>query len=135
MSSTLTGSTVQTLSFNTRRAVVSMASLYTTAAARSSLLLSVRGVADVLVGAARRQASERFDGRASVMMVSSAKKLLFACSQNKLRSLTAEKLLECSSEYQVRSVGTQPDAQALRVLAALSGFAAILGERLNTISN
>ena len=39
------------------------------------------------------------------------KKLLFVCSQNKLRSLTAEKLFEGFSAYQVRSVGTQPDAR------------------------
>jgi predicted protein tyrosine phosphatase len=38
-------------------------------------------------------------------------KLLFVCSQNKLRSLTAEKLFEGFSAYQVRSVGTQPDAR------------------------
>jgi predicted protein tyrosine phosphatase len=38
-------------------------------------------------------------------------KLLFVCSQNKLRSLTAEKFLEGSPQYQVRSVGTQPDAR------------------------
>ena len=45
------------------------------------------------------------------MPISTAKKLLFVCSQNKLRSLTAEKLFEGSPLYQVRSVGTQPDAR------------------------
>jgi predicted protein tyrosine phosphatase len=45
------------------------------------------------------------------MTVSTAKKLLFVCSQNKQRSLTAEKLFEGSPYYQVRSVGTQPDAR------------------------
>ena len=40
-----------------------------------------------------------------------ARKLLFVCSQNKLRSLTAEKLFEGVSGYQVRSVGTQPGAR------------------------
>ena len=45
------------------------------------------------------------------MPISTAKKLLFVCSQNKLRSLTAEKLFEGSPHYQVRSVGTQPDAR------------------------
>ena len=45
------------------------------------------------------------------MPISSAKKLLFVCSQNKLRSLTAEKLFEGSPHYQARSVGTQPDAR------------------------
>ena len=38
-------------------------------------------------------------------------KLLFVCSQNKLRSLTAEKLFEGFADYQVRSCGTQPDAR------------------------
>ena len=45
------------------------------------------------------------------MAVSTAKKLLFVCSRNKRRSLTAEKLFEGSTLYQVRSVGTQPDAR------------------------
>ena len=45
------------------------------------------------------------------MAVSTAKKLLFVCSQNKQRSLTAEKLFERSADYQVRSVGTQPNAR------------------------
>ena len=38
-------------------------------------------------------------------------KLLFVCSQNKLRSLTAERLFDGHSLYQVRSVGTQPGAR------------------------
>jgi predicted protein tyrosine phosphatase len=38
-------------------------------------------------------------------------KLLFVCSRNKLRSLTAEKLFEGFPPYQVRSVGTQPNAR------------------------
>jgi predicted protein tyrosine phosphatase len=38
-------------------------------------------------------------------------KLLFVCSRNWLRSLTAEKLFEGFSAYQVRSAGTQPDAR------------------------
>lgn len=45
------------------------------------------------------------------MAISTVKKLLFVCSRNKLRSLTAEKLLQGSPEYQVRSVGTQPEAR------------------------
>ena len=39
------------------------------------------------------------------------KKLLFVCSRNKLRSLTAEKLYEGFPVYQVRSAGTQPGAR------------------------
>ena len=38
-------------------------------------------------------------------------KLLFVCSRNKRRSLTAEKLFEGGSFYQVRSAGTQPGAR------------------------
>lgn len=38
-------------------------------------------------------------------------KLLFVCSQNKLRSRTAEKLYEGFPAYQVRSAGTQPEAR------------------------
>ena len=39
------------------------------------------------------------------------RKLLFVCSRNKLRSLTAEKLFDGSPLYQARSAGTQPDAR------------------------
>lgn len=45
------------------------------------------------------------------MTVSATQKLLFVCSRNQFRSLTAEKWLERSPHYQVRSVGTQPDAR------------------------
>src|SRR4051812_5242632 len=38
-------------------------------------------------------------------------KLLFVCSRNRLRSLTAEKFFEGFPLYQVRSVGTQPEAR------------------------
>lgn len=38
-------------------------------------------------------------------------KLLFVCSRNRFRSLTAEKLLEGVPGYEVRSAGTQPDAR------------------------
>lgn len=44
-------------------------------------------------------------------MVSDVTKLLFICSRNKLRSLTAEKLFEGSPLYQARSAGTQPGAR------------------------
>jgi predicted protein tyrosine phosphatase len=45
------------------------------------------------------------------MTVSTIQKLLFVCSRNRFRSLTAEKLFKRSTLYQVRSVGTQPDAR------------------------
>jgi predicted protein tyrosine phosphatase len=41
------------------------------------------------------------------------RKLLFVCSRNKRRSLTAEKLFEGFPAYQARSVGTQPGARVV----------------------
>jgi predicted protein tyrosine phosphatase len=38
-------------------------------------------------------------------------KVLFVCSRNRRRSLTAEKLFEGTPGVQVRSVGTQPEAR------------------------
>jgi predicted protein tyrosine phosphatase len=38
-------------------------------------------------------------------------KLLFVCSQNRLRSLTAERIFSGIPGIQVRSAGTQPDAR------------------------
>ena len=38
-------------------------------------------------------------------------KLLFICSQNRLRSLTAEKIFGGHPGYEVRSAGTQPEAR------------------------
>jgi predicted protein tyrosine phosphatase len=38
-------------------------------------------------------------------------KVLFVCSQNRMRSLTAEKMLEGVPRLQARSAGTQPDAR------------------------
>lgn len=38
-------------------------------------------------------------------------KLLFICSRNKIRSLTAEKLLGGVPGYEARSAGTQPSAR------------------------
>lgn len=43
--------------------------------------------------------------------VSASKKLLFVCSRNKRRSLTAERMLTGIRGYQVRSAGTQPGAR------------------------
>ena len=40
-----------------------------------------------------------------------AVKLLFVCSRNKKRSLTAEKLMEGVAGYEARSAGTQPGAR------------------------
>ncbi|MCC6235761.1 MAG: hypothetical protein IT580_24200 [Verrucomicrobiales bacterium] len=38
-------------------------------------------------------------------------KVIFVCSQNRMRSLTAENMLQGIPGYQARSVGTQPDAR------------------------
>lgn len=42
---------------------------------------------------------------------SSTTKLLFICSRNRWRSLTAEKMLTGLAGYEVRSAGTQPQAR------------------------
>lgn len=52
-------------------------------------------------------------------------KLLFVCSRNKLRSLTAEKLFEGFPPYQVRSAGTQPNARIV-ITAGHIGWADII---------
>jgi predicted protein tyrosine phosphatase len=49
-------------------------------------------------------------------------KLLFVCSRNRIRSLTAEKLLERSQLYDVRSAGTEPDAR-IKVTSGHIGWA------------
>src|SRR4051812_36448604 len=45
------------------------------------------------------------------MEFAAPQKLLFICSRNRFRSLTAEKLLAGVPGYQVRSAGTQPEAR------------------------
>ena len=52
-------------------------------------------------------------------------KLLFVCSQNRLRSLTAEKFFDGFPLYQVRSVGTQPDARIV-ITAGHIGWADLI---------
>ena len=49
-------------------------------------------------------------------------KLLFICSRNKQRSLTAEKIYEGFPGYQVRSAGTQPEAR-IKVTEGMLGWA------------
>ena len=53
------------------------------------------------------------------------RKLLFVCSQNKFRSLTAERLFDGFSLYQVRSVGTQPGARIV-ITAGHIGWADLI---------
>lgn len=49
-------------------------------------------------------------------------KLLFVCSKNKWRSLTAEKILDGANGYDVRSAGTEKDAR-IKVTAGHIGWA------------
>ena len=49
-------------------------------------------------------------------------KILFICSRNKFRSLTAEKIYENFPGYEARSAGTQPDAR-IKVTEGLIGWA------------
>ncbi|MDF0554316.1 hypothetical protein [Kamptonema sp. UHCC 0994] len=51
-------------------------------------------------------------------------KILFVCSQNKLRSLTAEKMYE-NSNYAVKSAGTEKGART-RVTAGMIGWADLI---------
>jgi predicted protein tyrosine phosphatase len=52
-------------------------------------------------------------------------KLLFICSRNKIRSLTAERIFGGIPGLQVRSAGTQPDAR-IAVTAGHIGWADII---------
>lgn len=52
-------------------------------------------------------------------------KLLFICSKNKWRSLTAEQLLDGFNGYAVRSVGTEKDAR-VKVTAGHIGWADLI---------
>ena len=51
--------------------------------------------------------------------------LLFLCSQNKRRSLTAEKLFDGDSQLQARSAGTENNAR-VKVTPGLIGWADII---------
>jgi len=52
-------------------------------------------------------------------------KLLFLCSQNKRRSLTAEKIFGKMKEYEVRSAGTENNAR-VKVTAGMIGWAEVV---------
>ncbi|OWP62059.1 protein tyrosine phosphatase [Hymenobacter amundsenii] len=56
---------------------------------------------------------------------STPRKLLFVCSQNRWRSLTAERLFDNHPRYQVRSAGTEPGAR-VRVTAGHLGWAEVV---------
>lgn len=51
--------------------------------------------------------------------------MLFACSQNRLRSLTAETIFDGVAGHQVRSTGTEPEAR-IRVTAGHLGWADLI---------
>ena len=53
------------------------------------------------------------------------RKMLFICSQNKWRSLTAERLFDGHPHYEARSAGTEPGAR-VRVSAGHLGWADII---------
>jgi len=53
------------------------------------------------------------------------RKLLFVCSRNRIRSLTTERIYDGFQGYQVRSVGTQPDARIVVTVGHL-GWADII---------
>lgn len=52
-------------------------------------------------------------------------KLLFLCSQNKKRSLTAEKIFDGIGGHEARSAGTETNAR-IKVTAGLIGWADII---------
>ena len=52
-------------------------------------------------------------------------KLLFICSRNKWRSLTAEKIFNGVNGYEVRSAGTEPNAR-IKVTSGHIGWADIV---------
>ncbi|MFV0401216.1 MAG: low molecular weight protein tyrosine phosphatase family protein [Oscillospiraceae bacterium] len=52
-------------------------------------------------------------------------KILYLCSQNKRRSLTAEKVLNGRDGHEVRSAGTENNAR-IKVTAGLLGWADII---------
>ena len=52
-------------------------------------------------------------------------RLLFICSQNKWRSLTAERLFDAHPHHEARSAGTEPGAR-VRVTAGHLGWAEII---------
>lgn len=52
-------------------------------------------------------------------------KILFVCSQNKWRSLTAEKILENCDDVWVKSAGTENGAR-VKITAGLIGWADII---------
>ena len=52
-------------------------------------------------------------------------RLLFICSQNKWRSLTAERLFDEHPHYEARSAGTEPGAR-VRVTAGHLGWADVI---------
>ncbi|HYG34674.1 MAG TPA: protein tyrosine phosphatase [Clostridia bacterium] len=61
----------------------------------------------------------------NIRLMSQAQKLLFICSQNRLRSLTAEHMYRGFTGYAVKSAGTSPKAR-VRVNEGHIGWADII---------
>src|SRR5690242_7793765 len=55
----------------------------------------------------------------------SRRKLLFVCSVNRIRSLTAERIYEAAGNYDVRSAGTERGAR-IPITAGLLGWADLI---------
>jgi predicted protein tyrosine phosphatase len=68
---------------------------------------------------------EIFPEFGTVVEMSSPKKILFVCSRNKWRSLTAEKIYAGFPGYAVRSAGTEPGAR-IRITEGHVGWADII---------
>ena len=56
-------------------------------------------------------------------------KLLFICSRNRKRSLTAEQIFSGIPGYQVRSAGTQPDARTFKKIRGPTPIIKLIGAR------
>ena len=62
---------------------------------------------------------------AALPINSKMQKLLFVCSQNKWRSLTAEKIFENLDDYSVKSAGTENGAR-IKITAGMIGWADLI---------
>jgi len=74
---------------------------------------------------AQKNKSKIFDNRRLIKIEVIQIKLLFLCSQNKRRSLTAEKIFDGTYEHEVRSAGTETNSR-IKVSAGLIGWADII---------
>ena len=74
----------------------------------------------------KENGSRRNDAElASFLCMEKRMRVLFLCSQNKRRSLTAEKVLDGLRVWQVRSAGTENNAR-MKVTGGLIGWAEVI---------